>query len=252
MARNWTRDELILAMSLYCRLSFGKFHKANEDVIQLAEVIDRTPSSVAMKLSNLASLDPFHQERGVKGLSGASKSDREIWSEFHSDWEGLAIESQRLEEENKLLPEIVSHESELIFEGETESTRVTKVRRAQRFFRSAVLASYDFKCCVTNIGIKELLIASHIIPWREDKQKRADPHNGLCLNALHDKAFDQGLMTLDEEYRLVYSRHLRDAFTVDATRKFFEPYDGAKIHFPSRLGPNRENLEYHRNSVFVS
>ena len=116
--------------------------------MQLAECINRSSSSVAMKLSNLASLDPYHQERGVKGLSGASKADREIWQEFHSDWEGLANESQRLEKELNLLPEQTPDELAM-FEGETESTRVTKVRRAQRFFRSTVLASYDYQCCVT-------------------------------------------------------------------------------------------------------
>ncbi|WP_299469214.1 HNH endonuclease [uncultured Gimesia sp.] len=252
MARNWTRDELILAMSLYCRLPFGKFHKGNPEVIQLAESIQRTPSSVGMKLCNLASLDPVQQERGVKGLSGASKSDRAIWQEFHSDWEGLADESLRLEREYHLQPAEVFVEEQPQFGGETESTRVTKVRRAQQFFRSTVLASYDYRCCVTNIGIKELLIASHIIPWSEDPTKRADPHNGLCLNALHDKAFDRGLITLDEEYRLIYSQLLRDSLTVDAMSRFFKPYEGKQIHFPSRFLPDQVCLQGHRNQIFVA
>ncbi|HAW27334.1 HNH endonuclease [Gimesia maris] len=251
MARNWTRDELILAMSLYCRLPFGKIHQRNPDVIQLAECLDRTPSSVAMKLSNLASLDPYHQERGVKGLSGASKADREIWQEFHADWEGLANESQRLEKELNLLPEQTPDELAM-FEGETESPRVIKVRRAQRFFRSTVLASYDYQCCVTQIKIKELLIASHIVPWSEDPAKRADPHNGLCLNSLHDKAFDRGLMTLDEDYRLVYSQQIRDACSLEAMNRFFKPYDGQRIQFPSRFRPDQAALQRHRNQIFVA
>jgi predicted restriction endonuclease len=251
MARNWTRDELILAMSLYCRLPFGKFHQRNPKVIQLAESIDRTPSSVAMKLSNLASLDPYHQERGVKGLPSTSKADREIWQEFHSDWEGLANESQRLEKELNLLTEETA-EDLAMFEGETETMRVTKIRRAQRFFRSTVLASYDYQCCVTQIELKELLIASHIIPWSEDADKRADPRNGLCLNSLHDKAFDRGLMTLDEDYRLVYSQQIRDACTGEAMNRFFKPYEGQRIHFPSRFRPDQEALQRHRTQIFVA
>lgn len=252
MARNWTRDELILAMSLYCRLPFGKYHSRNPDVIQLANHIDRTASSVAMKLSNLASLDPHHQERGVKGLSGASKADRAIWQEFHSDWEGLADESMRLEANFHVEKSETSPDESLQYAGETESTRVTKVRRAQQFFRSAVLASYDFQCCVTKIPLKELLVASHIVPWSEDPSKRADPRNGLCLNALHDKAFDRGLLTLDEDYRLVYSRQLHESFSVDAMNQIFKPYENQQIQIPKRFRPDPKCLEKHRNNIFVA
>lgn len=252
MARNWTRDELILAMSLYCRLPFGKFDKGNPNVMQLADTIGRTHSSVAMKLSNLASLDPFHQERGIKALPNASKADRQIWQEFHSDWEGLADECLRLESEYHLQPAEDSLEEQPLFSSETESTRVTKVRRAQRFFRSTVLASYEYRCCITNINLKELLIASHIIPWSEDSTKRADPHNGLCLNALHDKAFDRGLITLDEEYRLIYSRLLHESLTIDCMNQFFKPYEGKSIHFPLRFRPDQECLQKHRDQVFLT
>jgi hypothetical protein len=47
-----------------------------------------------MKLVNFASLDPVHQSRGVKGLSGASKGDREIWEEFTLNWATLGVESE--------------------------------------------------------------------------------------------------------------------------------------------------------------
>ena len=152
-SRDWTRDQLILAMHLYCRLPFGKFHSRNAEVIRLAEVIGRTPSSVAMTLSNLASLDPAHQLRGVKGLSGASKADRAIWAEFHADWDRLAVESELawqksldaahggLVEEPKTARREPRPASDAVYVGETEVTRSVTVRLAQRFFRRAVLAS---------------------------------------------------------------------------------------------------------------
>jgi putative restriction endonuclease len=109
-----------------------------------------------MKLSNLASLDPAHQLRGVKGLSGASKADREIWAEFHADWDRLAVESQILsdeihvtrdegktEEEEKTArreprpPRDVDASKESVYLGETEVARSVRVRLAQRFFRRA-------------------------------------------------------------------------------------------------------------------
>ena len=65
----WTRDELILAINLYCKLPFGRLHRSNPEVIHLAELIGRTPSSIAYKLVNFASLDPSLQARGIKGAS---------------------------------------------------------------------------------------------------------------------------------------------------------------------------------------
>jgi putative restriction endonuclease len=71
--RIWTREELILALNLYLKIPFGKIHHQNPDIIHLAGLIDRTSSSVSMRLSNFASVDPFHQRRGIKGLQGGIK-----------------------------------------------------------------------------------------------------------------------------------------------------------------------------------
>jgi hypothetical protein len=47
--KNWTRDELVVAFNLYCRISFGRIHKSNPEIIRISEKIKRTPSAVAMK-----------------------------------------------------------------------------------------------------------------------------------------------------------------------------------------------------------
>lgn len=250
MRRNWTREELVLAMSLYCRLPFGKFHKKNPEVIRLSEAIDRTASAVAMKLGNLASLDPYHQERGVKGLSGASDLDEEIWEEFHTDWAKLAEESELLCEQFKL--ERVDEEKESQYqERATETERTVKVRIAQRFFRDAVLASYETQCCVTGISLRSLLIASHILPWSSHPEYRVNPSNGLCLNVLHDKAFDCGFITFDEEYRLILSANLREATSNQVLNESFLPFEGQAIRLPEKFRPEGEFLGFHREQVFL-
>jgi putative restriction endonuclease len=78
--RRWTEDETRQALALYGRLEFGQFDQNNPEVIALAKVIDRTPSSIAMKLGNFASLDPKITSSGRKGLDGASKLDRKTWN----------------------------------------------------------------------------------------------------------------------------------------------------------------------------
>ena len=263
MRRNWTRPELILAMNLYCHLPFGKLSTGTKEIVALATALGRTPSSVSMKLNNLASLDPFHQERGVKGLPGASNADRAIWREFHGDWTRLAIESEALREQYGLTPHSdpspdpspepapdPAHEP--TFTGETERTAQVQVRIAQRFFRSTVLASYESKCCISGIDSRPLLVASHIRPWSGHPEHRANPRNGLCLSRLHDAAFDFGLITLDEEHRLVLSRQLSAATTNDLHRTAFLAHAGKTIRLPLRFRPDPEALAFHRNSVFLT
>lgn len=75
----WTREELILALNLYLKLPFGKLHHGTPEIIHLAQIIDRTPNSIAMRLSNFASVDPFRKERGIKGLTGGTKQVEPIW-----------------------------------------------------------------------------------------------------------------------------------------------------------------------------
>lgn len=259
MRKAWTHDELMLAMNLYCQLPFGKLHARNQEVIALAAALDRSPSSVAMKLCNLASLDPVHQQRGIRGLSKVSAADRDIWEEFHADWNGLAAQSELLRESILTADPSAStaNESALnpttelgVFLGDSEAIRPQKVRLAQRFFRRAVVSSYDNRCCISRIGLRSLLVASHIVPWAASPQLRANPRNGLCLSRLHDAAFDRGLITIDQEHRLVLSTELREATSNAVLQAAFSPFESKPINLPQKFLPDSEFLAIHRNTVF--
>ncbi len=91
---NWSREQLLVAFNLYCQTSFGKMHARNPDIIRIAEQLGRTPSALAMKLTNIASLDPAITSTGRSGLPGASKADKVMWDEMQGDWEGFALTSQ--------------------------------------------------------------------------------------------------------------------------------------------------------------
>lgn len=237
----WDRTELLLAMNLYCRIPFGRQHSHAPEVIKLAGALGRTPGSVAMKLNNFTSLDPEEKARGIKGLPGASKLDRQIWDQFHADWEEMAAESELIWKqlvENQDLPPSLEKPVEALEEkmysndtlklpiGPTESIRTQKVRLAQGFFRRAVLAAYLGRCCISDIPIPELLVASHILPWALFPEQRTNPCNGLCLSRLHDAAFDEGLVTFDEDYRLVLSRRLKGHFPNESLQLNFSSYEG--------------------------
>lgn len=178
----------------------------------------RTPGSVAMKLNNLASLDPALKLRGIRGLEGASNLDRATWNEFHVVPAELIPLSQELfdamfvesaVESTEVIPGTGVHRALWPPTGETEVSRVTKQRRGQQYFRDIVLNNYGSTCAVTSLPFRELLIASHILPWRSHETECLNARNGICLNRLHDAAFDKHLIGFDDDLRLVLSKKLR-------------------------------------------
>jgi len=248
--RNWTRDELIVAFNLYCKIEFSKIHYSHHLIKKLAKAINRTPSAVAWKLVNFASLDPSLAQRGIKGARNIGKLDKIIFDEFINNWDKFIYESEMLLKNYFNEKVDVQREKEKLesLEG-TEKNRVVKTRVNQSFFRDMILSSYDFKCCITGINQKELLVASHIIPWSKDEKNRLNPQNGICLNNLHDKAFDRGLISFNSDYRLIVSNELKQnkSPSIDL---YFTNIEGLKIMLPKRFLPNNDFLKYHYNNIF--
>ncbi len=249
--RLWSREELILAINLYCKIPFGRLHRSNPEVIKLADLINRTPSSVAYKLVNFASLDPSLKARGIKGASNTSKLDAAIWDEFFYHWDILPYESEKLRAKfEHTTIELLNHipESELPKEGK-EREQIVKIRVNQSFFRSAVLAAYNNTCCITGINQSEFLIAGHIIPWSVDEKNRLNPRNGIALNALHDKAFELGFIAITPEYKIKISSALLKQKN-DLSFEYFGKYENKKIILPSRFLPDLEFLRQHNKDRF--
>lgn len=258
----WTRDQLLIVLNLYHKLRFGQFDQRQPVIIDLADRIGRTPSAVAMKLSNLASLDPALQLRGIQGLKGASNLDRTVWEEFHTNPAELVPLSQ--ERFDALFTESENESTEVIPgtgirrikrppSGETEITRPTKQRRGQDYFREIVLNNYGNRCAITGLPIRELLIASHILPWSSAEGERLNVRNGICLNRLHDAAFDQGLIAFDDDLRMILSTKIRSYLPHLAIQSQFEAFEACHISLPDDgQAPSDENIAWHRKNLFLS
>ena len=200
IATDWTRNQTLAALHVYFQLPFGKLHQRNPLIRQLAEWIGRTPGAVALKLVNFASLDPQVRASGRSGMANASQMDARIWSELNEDWTLVAGEAARVYEgygsEHGVAPgSDVADDVPEIAQG-ISVTATIMVRVNQARFRRAILAGYEARCCISGLAVPELLIASHIVPWSMDAKNRLNPQNGLCLSALHDKAYDIGLITV--------------------------------------------------------
>ena len=251
----WQREELILAFDLYCRIPFNKTKKNNPAVIELSKLIGRTPSSVARKLGNFGAFDPMLQQRNITGLIHTSKGDAAIWDEFNNNWNGLVWEAESLRERFASLQldtnkQAVSAPPKLKRpSGASERIVERKERVHQSFFREAIVTSYEQTCCITGLRIRECLIASHIIPWRESEEHRTDPRNGLCLSATFDRLFDRGLITISQDYTVLVSKSLlnsQDRQTVEQIGKYHEK----PMIPPARFMPLPDYLAWHRENLF--
>jgi putative restriction endonuclease len=169
---NWTRQQTLAALHIYFQLPFGQLHRGQPKIKQVAQWIGRTPSSVALKLVNLASLDPQIVASGRKGMANASTQDRAIWQELQGNWDAVALEApaeyETLATRHGLpanvevideLPEVAE-----IAEGKTRLATI-EVRVNQARFRKAILASYNATCCISGLQHENQVIASHIAPW---------------------------------------------------------------------------------------
>lgn len=245
--KEWTRDELIVAFNLYCRTPFGRIHNRNPEIISLAKAIGRSPSALSWKLANFSRLDPAVIGRNLSGATHGSKLDQEIWEEFNSDWNKLAYESERLRARflNLNLSETLKEEFP---DGRARQASVM-VRVNQGFFRSMILAAYNACCCITGLAIPELLCASHIVPWSTDVKNRTNPRNGLCLNAIHDRAFDRGFISVDSSFEILISPVLKKTQN-NAVNDLLRRYEGVKINLPRQFQPDKSFLEYHNDVIF--
>ncbi len=252
--KSWTRDELILAINLYCKIPFGTIHIRNPQIIALATLLERTPGSVSYKLANLACIDPALAR---KGASNVSKLDRAVWEEFFGDWNGMAFESEVLLAEKvrhvdadvqPAVSEELAEYDVVLLVGQNRDA-VVKQRVNQGFFRKMVLSSYKNTCCITGLAVPALLNASHIVPWAADEASRTNPKNGLCLNALHDRAFDRGLITVDEKFHVVVSSSVMALKGEKASA--LQTVHGTPLRMPDRFLPDPDFLHYHRQTIFT-
>lgn len=250
--KKWTHDEVVLALGLYFQIPFGKIHSRSPEIVKLAGLMKRSPASLSMKMGNFGRLDPTLANRGVGGLPNGAKIDQIVWDEYAGRRDELATHYHEL-----LLrltgKDIVNDDVIIKTPQGLDGIGLSHYRINQSFFRQSVLSAYQYTCCITGLTEPKLLIASHVKPWAKciNGNERTDTSNGLCLNALHDRAFDKGLITLDEQLRIVVSSSLKDAVSSEVFYDYFIRYEKQQITLPDRGQPSETFLSYHRNNIFI-
>lgn len=96
----------------------------------------------------------------------------------------------------------------------TEIKVTTKQRVGQDVLRRYILDIYGQECALCQIDKADLLICSHIVPWKDDEKNRLNPRNAICLCALHDKLFDRGYFSLNQNHEIIYTAKSDDMINV--------------------------------------
>lgn len=255
----WSRDEFMLVMNLYTKLRYGQFNYRTVEVIKLAELIGKTPGAVAFKLVHLSRQDPKHKDR-VKGLANPGKNAIEMYNEFTSNWDEMLYESEVLlaKYQNKKVEEIALDQYEFqeiendILSGKEgkDVERIIKARVNQSLFRKVVVNNYSNACAICSLDIKQLLVASHVLKWSENKINRLNPENGLCLCNIHDKAFELGYIGINTNYSILISNELKQVKEKETFFALFGRHENQSIVLPDKFFPNTDFLTSHLNNTF--
>lgn len=255
--RNWTRQETLMALAFYLcpPLPRKNWDDSDAEVQLLAEKIGRSESAVCLKIGNLKACDP---NRSGSGFAHAATMDAQVMAEYLSEPDETMSEALCELEQTGIQ---ISYDGRIEVPGPSrlgrpqkfgvERTTQIRTRVNQDYFRNVLLANYDSTCCLTGVSVPALLTASHIKPWAAATQsERLMSSNGLLLNAFHDRAFDRGLITLDNRYRIVVSSRVPHT---PANDRWIYAYADNRIRLPrggESTWPSLEFIRYHNDCVF--
>lgn len=250
---NWTREQTIVALNLYCKIPFKNSSARHPLVQEYAKLLDRTPAALNFKIGNLGSFDPVLRAKGIVGLVHTSKMDEIVWNEFFDNPEKLAYESEKIIADLRHLTVEESTGIDLneLPEG-SERMAITRQRINQQFFRNAVLCSYEERCCITGISHHNLLDACHISSWRDDVKNRTNPKNGLCMNPLFHRAYDSFIIAITPDYKIMISDQMFDGTKDEHFLDYLRQVQGRNIIMPEKFSPDKDLLAKHYQQYLES
>lgn len=247
--RLWTREEYILSLDLYFRIPFGQFHKNNPDVQKLAELINRTPSSVAMRLCNFASCDPVLKAKGIEGLRAGVKTCSPYWDEFAHNRGKLISMAEACRAK---LIEATDINSDYSLNHISEWDNL--VNEMYDFkFQAIIKRNYNDHCAISGVKIPQLLTACHIIPVSESEEESIKADNGLLLSLNFAKAYVNGLIGIDDHYILHLSDELLSHQFDPNFSTFFRKFERKELLLNDvAVKPDKSFLQWHMDTVFNS
>lgn len=164
---------------------------------------------------------------------------------YFCDWlyrNNLYIDGNLLRKDDSVSIDTITEEIDgLNLSGESKNA-IVKVRINQGIFREKLLCRFS-SCCLCGLSNQDLLIASHIKPWSvSSPEEKLDVDNGFLMCPNHDKLFDQGWITFEDEGRIIITEELSED-----DRIIMNVEKNMSILLTEK---NKKYLEYHRKEIF--
>lgn len=155
-----------------------------------------------------------------------------------------------ISEQNKIVQKhlnniasIIEKEIEQVPVYGEEKKALTKIRINQSVFRELLLKRYS-SCCLCNVNDKNFLVASHIKPWaKSNSEEKLDVNNGLLLCPNHDRLFDKGYISFDNDGRILISNNLSHNNLI-----YMNIRENMKINITDEA---KKYMKYHRENIFI-
>ncbi|BCZ46837.1 hypothetical protein psyc5s11_29040 [Clostridium gelidum] len=227
----FTEDEILKVIKAY--LLEGLSHRKIQALILGLPAPDNGGGYIAMDI-----LHYYNIYGDKKGILVNENINSLIENATGNYLEALTKIKAYCEEENEARKVIKGLKKDNIVNTEIEVA--TRQRVGQDKLREYILDIYEHKCALCDIDKDDLLICSHIVPWRIDEQNRLNPKNAICLCAQHDKLFDKGYFSLDESYGI--------KFGLKADEKVINLLKDAEFREPLEDSPDKELLKVHFDS----
>jgi putative restriction endonuclease len=223
-------DDYIIAKVLHAYLIEGKSHRFIQREILELPAPAKGGGFVAMQILH---------EFNIKGKDkGILKNNFERLNEIESYAVHLIKSYLEIQEEAvKNIEYKINPKNK-----KTEQYSVLKTRVYQDVLKRYVLLNYCNKCALCDIDQPELLVASHIIPWSVNEDKRLNLDNCILLCNLHDKLFDKGFICLDGDLTVRVSKQLSKNVLKYITELSFRK--------PTTILPNIDNLKVRMEQIF--
>lgn len=178
-------------------------------------------------------------------LNWLDREYKEIESVNKVDFQESVISEQNKIVQKHLnnIASIIEKEIEQVPVYGEEKKALTKIRINQSVFRELLLKRYS-SCCLCNVNDKNFLVASHIKPWaKSNSEEKLDVNNGLLLCPNHDRLFDKGYISFDNDGRILISNNLSHNNLI-----YMNIRENMKINITDEA---KKYMKYHRENIFI-
>lgn len=212
------------------------FENMHAELLSYLHNIGREPKNIFFTL--------YREKKKMQCIQGAYLSILDsalllILASYLSPYDSIALDNEgKVVEGNDIITRVST----------SGVMRKVLTRQGQSEFANNVKKNFRNQCCFPECTVveKDFLIGAHIARWADDIDKRGDVTNGLCFCPQHDKAFELGYFTFDEEYQVALGKV--DVLQTQLFKDLIKPYLGMLIK-DCQQKPDIENLRQHRKRI---